>query len=296
MKTEEQYFDRADVIEFWAFRDYLRKSNLSTSARLLAVDVWFHMRIGKLRANPSVATLVENTGMSERTVKRGLADLKSCGFFKMTGGRGKRQTYKFEMVAPQKTLFELSEMLSEREKSTPRKGVKSAPYDAGKGANLSGKGANLAPEYNLEYKTTTISAREVSKIDFSECSLRSRLIDAAGCAIVNPAQCSDLANTRKPREWLDAGCDLEADILPTVRLLSARKPAASIRTWDYFNDAVIAAKTDRQRPPVLPASGDNLNPVRPGSIRYWQAKAWAALEELDQKDRERGSMREAACA
>lgn len=45
--------------------------------------------------------------------------------------------------------------------------------------------------------------------------------------------------------WLGAGCDLQADILPTVRALAARHRGPPIRSWRYFARAVIEARDRR---------------------------------------------------
>jgi hypothetical protein len=48
-----------------------------------------------------------------------------------------------------------------------------------------------------------------------------------------------------PLAWIDAGCDLEKDIIPTIREVSNRKPANSIGGWHYFTKAVLERRERR---------------------------------------------------
>lgn len=56
-------------------------------------------------------------------------------------------------------------------------------------------------------------------------------------------------NLSLPLMWIEQGCDLERDILPTVRALSHGK---KIKSWKYFSDAVNEARAVRLAglPPV----------------------------------------------
>lgn len=47
-------------------------------------------------------------------------------------------------------------------------------------------------------------------------------------------------------DWIEAGADLEADILPVLRQRTASTAPRTIRTWDYFTQAVRARQTRRE--------------------------------------------------
>lgn len=64
---------------------------------------------------------------------------------------------------------------------------------------------------------------------------------------------------------IEAGCDLDLDILPTVHRLAGREKARP-KTWSYFDEAIIEARDTRLRPvpeagQVVPGQG----PPRPRS-------------------------------
>lgn len=102
--------------------------------------------------------------------------------------------------------------------------------------------------------------------------LATRLFSAGGVAL-NRAACG-LESMATPSGWLQQGCDLEADILPTVSLVSSRAPPGSIRKWSYFAQAVSDARSARTKP--LPQ----------GQARHGkpeQNRIFAALDRLDER-------------
>jgi DNA-binding transcriptional regulator YhcF (GntR family) len=281
----DAYFDRADVKEFWAFRDYLRASSLSTAARLVAVDVWFHMRIAHLEASPTRATLAKNTGLSESTVKRALAEIRECAFFSVTGGVGRSQRYTFRLVVPQKTLFELREMLSEKPKNSSKRAEKKGSIctliDQQKGSNTLEKGVKLNPEYNLEYKLTDDDACEGGQNLIDEDALRAMLFAAAGEAISHATR-QRLGNLATPRKWLATGHDLREDILPAVRAVAARAGPGTVHSWEYFSREVVDARDHRVSP--LPAA----RTVRPVAVVDLAERRRIALVAAEAVRREHG--------
>lgn len=88
--------------------------------------------------------------------------------------------------------------------------------------------------------------------------LEAKLREAAGKAL-DPTSINLFAITR-PLAWLTAGCDIELDILPTIRAISSSLPPNTIRAWKYFEQAVASAKATR------------LAPMPEGTIRYEQPK------------------------
>ena len=84
--------------------------------------------------------------------------------------------------------------------------------------------------------TTTQRARETTVIPVN---LSQRLCDAAG--IDDETKSVGLLVLSEPLNWLENGCDLEKDILPTI--MARRK--VGIRSWAYFSQAVFEAKAKR---------------------------------------------------
>ena len=82
-----------------------------------------------------------------------------------------------------------------------------------------------------------------------------KLMEAGGSALANPASYPSILMVQTPIAWLNGGCDLELDILPTIRAKAASRPPGSISTWNYLTKAVAEAKARREAglPPVDPA-------------------------------------------
>lgn len=80
--------------------------------------------------------------------------------------------------------------------------------------------------------------------------LNKRLLDAIGAAGNQAA--TGLVNLQRPLAWLQAGCDLEKDILPTIKAVADRQlqklGQGCIGTWGYFDNPVMQAKAERLKP------------------------------------------------
>lgn len=90
-------------------------------------------------------------------------------------------------------------------------------------------------------------------------ALMVKLEGAAGAALRSPATAPGLLSLAAPLRWIEHGCDLEKDILPTVRARSAGK-RASIASWEFFTQAVADARASRLRgmpEGTTPAGRDN---------------------------------------
>jgi hypothetical protein len=116
----------------------------------------------------------------------------------------------------------------------------------------------------------------ISEFDASELAgISERLIRAAGDCLDNPANCSGLIGLAVPRMWLDGGCDLELDVIPTLEAVGKRDRGKRIRSWDYFTQAVVDAKARRERGlPPPSADGNGRDPkIHPKIAREIEARA-----------------------
>jgi len=73
--------------------------------------------------------------------------------------------------------------------------------------------------------------------------LADRLHEAGGRALNRSL--GALEAVTEPMAWIDAGADLDRDIIPTVRQLSKGRPANSINSWSYFTKAVAERREKR---------------------------------------------------
>jgi hypothetical protein len=85
-------------------------------------------------------------------------------------------------------------------------------------------------------------------VKFSLDEMTDRMMDAAGRALANPAGAMGLLSMSEQQRWLAGGCDLEMDILPTIRAVASKQAPGSIKTWKYFTDAIAKARADRLAP------------------------------------------------
>jgi polyhydroxyalkanoate synthesis regulator phasin len=108
--------------------------------------------------------------------------------------------------------------------------------------------------------------------------LERKLFDACNGALDNPVNCLGLLNLAVPQMWLENGCDLERDVLPTLRAIGKRDHGKRIKSWTYFTNAVTCAKAAREAGlPEVEAT--------PRKIRTPMGSDWS---EIAKKAREQG--------
>lgn len=110
--------------------------------------------------------------------------------------------------------------------------------------------------YTLSPKPKPIEGREEKRIDEKRArsnksvldDLERQLIEACNGALDNPANCMGLLNLSVPQMWLQQGCDLDLDVIPTLRAVGKKLHGTGrIRGWEYFTNMVAAAKTRREK-------------------------------------------------
>ncbi len=109
------------------------------------------------------------------------------------------------------------------------------------------------PHSNKETnKQTTLHWRERANLDKLETALLTACNGAASAA-ASPG----LLSMAEPIKWLESGCDLELDILPTVKARAHKLRPGSLKAWSYFTDAIADAKATRLKP--MPNGGARPN-------------------------------------
>lgn len=98
--------------EFWGFVQRIRESGLPAHVRHTALEIWLHMRPGKMWSHPSVARLARHTGLSERTIQSDIKKLNDAGLFEVEFSKGGRmQSHNFIARRIAETAQELRGML-----------------------------------------------------------------------------------------------------------------------------------------------------------------------------------------
>lgn len=166
---------------------------------------------------------------------------------------------------------------------------------AGKASAASRSNVRSTPvERPLNHTDTDTDTEEVTTPNASAARpdlsrLASQLEKAGGEAIDDPARSSGLLSLSEPLNWIDSGCDLDLDILPTLKARSAGRPPREIRTWGYFTKAVFQARDTRLRPSPEPSNeqhhhGQGQPASRPRSgADTFLAAVRAEAEQLDDR-------------
>lgn len=98
------------------------------------------------------------------------------------------------------------------------------------------------------------SAAPPLKIDLDDLS--DRLLAACNGALDNPVNCMGLLSLSIPQMWIDRGCDLERDIIPTLQAAGKKYHGKNINTWNYFTKMIAEAKANREAGlPAVAAAG-----------------------------------------
>ena len=74
--------------------------------------------------------------------------------------------------------------------------------------------------------------------------LKEKIFAVAGSAL-NPDMAHGLNDLSEVRNWLEAGADLDNDVLPVIDARSRGKDAGSVYSWKYYRRAVLAALARR---------------------------------------------------
>jgi uncharacterized protein YdaU (DUF1376 family) len=76
--------------------------------------------------------------------------------------------------------------------------------------------------------------------------LENKLLDACNGALANPCNSQGLLNLAIPQMWLNAGADLDLDVIPTLRAIGKRDHGKGIASWSYFTKAVADTAARRR--------------------------------------------------
>lgn len=198
---------------------------------------------------PSVAKIVNDTLLSERTVQRRLKVLIDLGVLRLVPRCRGRSTNSY--------AFDLAALcsLGSRESATSPSGrdTGSASNCQGDGAGVSarrGEGDSVTPNPLVNHHLT-VSVTTRTQVD----ELQDQLIAAAGDAV-------DGKRVRKNGiapvlRWLEAGLSLEQDILPAIAAKARTLPAGKAKAWLFFDGPVRDWHAQRKSERPAPAAGQS---------------------------------------
>jgi len=212
-------------------------SSASTAQKLMSVSIALKAHDGGGRAAPRRSEILHMASISEATFKRSYAALKV--FFEMPPGGGQQTNY---FPKPFTTPAEIETAISNM---TLKKRCQNDTRKRNIGCqNDTGLKKEIPPTPPKEKNITTLDWRARENLDL----LETRLFEAANGAAANPSVAPNILMLSEPIKWLEGGCDLELDILPTVRAKAHKMRPGSVKNWSYFTNAIADAKAARLAP------------------------------------------------
>lgn len=217
--------------------------------------------------------LAEACGVSDRSVRTFKSWLVNAGFIRILarGGRGGQTEYQACLpgsIQPEKsagqsdiqpatisgnsrlnrkTFPEIEIELPEKISGQNDQPEKSSGYPSRVeyNNNLPNKLIDNNNIYNYNNNnniTTTAHADARTALEVGD-----QLLAACNGSLANPVNCQGLLSYAIPQGWIDAGCDIDDDILPTLKAVGKRAHDSKkiVKTWNFFSDAVMQARDQR---------------------------------------------------
>ena len=276
-------------------------SALSPSSRLTGYVLGLYGCEDLPARAPSLETLCRATGLTTNTVRSALSALELSGYLAKHRSSG-RAPSKYELIIPQQTLAELGGTMGRAPMASAKLGSSVSTIDTlgSSVSTIDTLGSSVSTIDTLSVstidtlraglikKTSALmqkasdeswhdSCKKVSYADDKSAHARVRvrglfekLSEACGEAIADPAHSPGLLVVAEAHGWLNSGCDLDLDILPVLRAVSARALGTGrrrqISSWSYFRKAVLDARDARlAQYPGAPVNGSALKTEPPAS-------------------------------
>ncbi len=206
------------------------------------------------------------TSLSVRTVQRYRNVAEQEGWISPRVGRGRSKVTIYRISVPMQTLCELSDRLNAINKNTT-----DSPVLEEKKATASltdSQKATHSPQLSTKNRTVSQTGGPVLKKEIpptppkeknnittldwrtreGQMVLADTLLDACNGAAANPASFPGILVLAEPIRWLEGGCDIDLDIVPTIRARAHKLRPGSVKNWSYFTQAIADAKASREAP------------------------------------------------
>ncbi|PPD07079.1 MAG: hypothetical protein CTY28_11345 [Hyphomicrobium sp.] len=225
------------------------ESQLSSAERALLWPIADAANNHTWESRFSRKTLAKLTGLSEATVKRALSRLEERGMIRRT------PRMKGRVQLPNIVAIVKPECVDSADSKDTTPGVALSPPG---GHPEPPRGSQCAPyiEPSLE-PSEEASAEAAPRVDVE--AVYERVIAAANGSL-NPLS-RHMTAVNDVLGWINAGADLELDIIPAVKRVAHRKPPGSIKTLGYFAGAVADERDRRLKGlPAIASTGHSAQP------------------------------------
>lgn len=265
--------------DFFAFFDLVVGSSANTAEKLIALIHARQIARRNCESFLSRANVQVQASVADNTLQRALPVVRT--FFTAEPRAGRATVYRPnpEITADSVEAAIQAMRVSPKKAHTPKRtiphdGVETIPQNGAYPSPKMGHHKDILKDRLKE--TTTLAREPFERTRENLDRLQNELLAACNGA-ADPAGAPGLLALGEPIRWIENGCDLELDILPTIRQRSHKARPRSIRSWTYFTQAVAEAKADRERP--MPAAEPA--PARAG----WQPRpapepAWKRQYEV----------------
>jgi len=246
-------------------RAILDRSDLTSTQK--CVGLWMVVQADKeWTTEARTAELLRAASAKDReTVFKATRELDAKGIIAKSSVRG--QGGKYTVVPPR--VVEAITQAYEEKKSSRVKADHLKQKQSGETGRVSPDHSSRAEvsnniyNNNLTQHNTEQEAARVAALDLGKLS--ERLITASAGCLDNPANCQGLLNMGVPMMWLDNGCDLDRDILPTLTAAGTALRGKRIRSWSFFTPA-IQEQRDRRIAGMPAASVSTRVSAKPDAI------------------------------
>jgi hypothetical protein len=247
-------------MDFGDFFDLVTDSPASAHEKLVKLVIARLAQKAGGKVAPRRVEILYKASCSEATFKRSFSSLKE--FFDINPKKGhkteytpKRQLTAYDVEAAARAVCEKtrdhSDTYSEKKASELRVSEipTSEPSPVQEVKTRDHSDTHLKKEIpptppKEKNNITTLDWRERKNLDL----LETKLLDACNGAAANPAASPNIMVLSEPIKWLEGGCDLDLDILPTIRARAHKLRPGSVKNWSYFTQAVADAKASREAP------------------------------------------------
>jgi hypothetical protein len=148
--------------------------------------------------------------------------------------------------------------------------------DKSEGQSKGQSGASVGPErgQTLTKDTkVTITADDARARKIDPAELYDKLVEAANGSLNPMAAKMGMIAVSDPIGWLNAGADLELDVLPAVRELGHKAAKGTVQSWRYFAPKVSELKARRE------AGLPEVHVPQAAPFEDWRAKRQREAEE-----------------
>lgn len=231
---------------------------------------------------PSVQTIADKAGMSDKCARNALRALENDGWIKAisdkSGGRSKATSYAIaiERLGPPETRNDVPPMASETRHEVPPNGL-DTQHDV---PGFSSESRNDVPGIDDKRRNVVPKKAERRSAEYvNEETLQSKNVDAPHCADAREVGGQVVLLTTIPltkenkatvERWLRDGYDPDLDILPAIAntMATTRYPVDQIRKFGFFTSDIEAWRLRRLNPmdrPRLAVVRSNGRPLEPGA-------------------------------